>query len=319
MENQGYKDKNNMIVVVGGGSIGVSFSLLFAKSLINIQLYEPDEVRVSDIYEELELRLNDLVKYDLLDHPKGEVLKKIQVISSLEKADKKAELVIECAPENLSLKKEVFSELELFFSKDTILASASSAITMSEISQDLIYKSRCLIAHPGNPPHLIPIVELVATGFTEPKVIEKVRSIFQEVGQIPVLINKEIKGFVFNRLQGAILREAYCLVRDEIASVEDIDSIVKDGLGLRWSIMGPFETVDLNTRGGIISHAEKMGSSYEDMGKERGQIDTWGADLVAEVNRQRRKILPLIDWDERVLWRDESLMKLLRDRKKNKV
>ncbi|MEL7046173.1 MAG: 3-hydroxyacyl-CoA dehydrogenase family protein, partial [Pseudomonadota bacterium] len=122
---------------------------------------------------------------------------------------------------------------------------------------------------------------------------------------------QEIEGFVFNRLQGALLREAYCLVRDGIASVDDIDRLVRKGLGLRWSVIGPFETVDLNTRGGIASHAEKLGPAYARMGAERGQHDPWTDELVADVVAQRRELLPLEQWAERVAWRDEAIMRRL--------
>ena len=124
-----------------------------------------------------------------------------------------------------------------------------------------------------------------------------------------------VAGFVFNRLQGAVLREAYCLVRDGIADVEDIDTIVRDGLGLRWSVVGPFETADLNRRGGIAAHARIMGAAYESMGVERGQHDPWTAELVAKVEAERRALLPLDDWDDRVRWRDREIMKLLASRR----
>jgi len=120
-----------------------------------------------------------------------------------------------------------------------------------------------------------------------------------------------VQGFVFNRLQGALLREAYCLVRDDVAGVEDIDAIVRDGLGLRWAVVGPFETADLNRRGGIAAHAHIMGAAYEAMGAERGQHDPWTSELVATVEAERRALLPLDDWDERVRWRDRQIMKLL--------
>ena len=103
-----------------------------------------------------------------------------------------------------------------------------------------------------------------------------------------VRVAREVEGFVFNRLQGAVLREAYCLVRDGVATVADIDRLMRDGLGLRWAAIGPFETVDLNTRGGIAAHAERMGPAYARMGAERGQDDPWTPELVAEVAEQRR-------------------------------
>jgi 3-hydroxyacyl-CoA dehydrogenase len=107
-----------------------------------------------------------------------------------------------------------------------------------------------------------------------------------------------------------LLREAYCLVRDGVASVDDIDEVVRSGLGLRWSFIGPFETADLNTRGGIESHAAKMGPAYERMGAERGQHDPWTPELVACVTDQRRALLDLDDWDDRVRWRDRQLIRL---------
>ena len=125
----------------------------------------------------------------------------------------------------------------------------------------------------------------------------------------PVRVEQEIEGFVFNRLQGALLREAYALVRDGIASVEDIDIVVRDGLGRRWAFMGPFETADLNTRGGIAAHAQNMGPSYHRMGLARGDTSEWTPELVSKVVAQRRQQLALDDWEDRVAWRDEQLLR----------
>ena len=126
---------------------------------------------------------------------------------------------------------------------------------------------------------------------------------------MPVRVGREVEGFVFNRLQGALLREAYCLVRDGVATVADIDLVVRDGLGLRWAAIGPFETADLNTRGGIAAHASRMGPAYARMGAERGQDDPWTPELVAEVTAQRRAELDLADWGNRGAWRDRMLMR----------
>ena len=124
---------------------------------------------------------------------------------------------------------------------------------------------------------------------------------------------------MFNRLQGALLREAYCLVRDGVVAVEDIDRLVRDSLGLRWSVIGPFETADLNTRGGVASHAEKMGPAYARMGAERGQNDPWPPELVGGVEQERRQPLPLDQWAERVAWRDRAIMAVLECRRRNNL
>lgn len=312
---QVFNHQDISIVIIGGGSIGVSFSLLFAKSQISVQLYEPDVNRIKNIKDELSLRIQDLLAYELIDTTKEIVLEQISLINDISEVNTSTDLVIECVPEQLVIKKDIFAKLDEIFSEKTIFVSASSAIMMSQIAEDIKGKNRCLIAHPGNPPHLIPIIELVPTEFTDLAVIERTKLIFESVGQVPVILNKEIEGFIFNRLQGAILREAYCLVRDGVASVEDIDKVMTAGLGLRWSVVGPFETVDLNTRGGIISHAEKMGSAYARMGAQRGQNDPWTYNLIEDVNQQRRKIVPLDKWNERVRWRDENIMSLLRYKK----
>jgi 3-hydroxyacyl-CoA dehydrogenase len=130
-----------------------------------------------------------------------------------------------------------------------------------------------------------------------------------------VHVRKEVTGFIFNRLQGAVLREAWCLVRDGVATVEDVDRTVRDGLGRRWALIGPFETSDLNTRGGLAAHAPRMGPGYERMGAERGQHDPWTPELVDRVVAQRREILPLDQWEERVRWRDRGLIALERARR----
>ena len=181
----------------------------------------------------------------------------------------------------------------------------------SRRADDSAGRERCLVIHPGNPPYLIRVAEVIPAPFTSDETIKKCERLLEQAGLVPIRVNREVEGFVFNRLQGAMLREAYCLVRDGVASVEDIDRIVRDGLGFRWSVMWPFETVDLNTRGGIKAHAERMGPSYERMGAERGQHDPWTEELVEQVEAERRALLPLDQWEERTAWRDRSLMALL--------
>jgi 3-hydroxyacyl-CoA dehydrogenase len=192
------------------------------------------------------------------------------------------------------------------------LASSSSAIVPSCLAEglDSDVAARILVGHPGNPPYLLPVVEVVPSPLTADAIVRQAVEVYRTTGLRPVLVRREVDGFLFNRLQGALLREAYCLVRDGIATVDDIDEVVRNGLGRRWSFIGPFETADLNTRGGIESHAAKMGPAYERMGAERGQHDPWTPELVADVTAQRRALLDLDDWDERVRWRDRQLIRL---------
>jgi 3-hydroxyacyl-CoA dehydrogenase len=266
----------------------------------------------------LRARLADLEAYGLAGDAPDRIADRMSLTGDLDAAVSGVSFVTECAPEKLELKQRLFAELDRLAPPSAVLASASSAITASAFAASLPGRNRVLVAHPGNPPFLIPVIELVPAPFTDAPTVETAAAILKSAGMEPVIVRKEVEGFVFNRLQGALMREAYCLVRDGIVSVEEVDRVVRDGLGLRWSVLGPFETADLNTRGGIASHAEKMGPAYARMGAERGQHDPWTPDLVAKVEAERRRILPLERWEERVAWRDRKLMALIRDRKAEK-
>ncbi len=315
MSEESENDRAGAVAVIGGGSIGIAFAIVFARAGRQVRLYEPDAGRRGAVSGLLRARLDDLRTYDLLDEAPDVVARRVTIAADLAAAVRDAVYVQECAPEDLALKKTLFAELDRLAPSRAVLASASSAIVASAFAADLPGRARVLVAHPGNPPFLIRVVEIVPAPFTDPACAQRAADLLKSAGMAPVLVCKEIEGFVFNRLQGALLREAYCLVRDGIASVDDVDCIVRDGLGLRWSIIGPFETVDLNTQGGIESHARKMGPAYERMGAERGQHDPWTPDLVAKVAAARRKLLPLDRWAERVGWRDRKLMSLIRHRK----
>ncbi len=303
------------VAVIGGGSIGVAFAIVFARAGRPVRLHEPEAARRAAIPGLLRARLDDLHAHDLLDEAPDVVSGRVTVVGDMAAAVRDAVYVQECAPEDLALKRRLFAELDRLTPPHAVLASASSAIVASAFAADLPGRGRILVAHPGNPPFLIRVVEIVPAPFTDPDCAARAAELLKSVGMEPVLVRQEIEGFVFNRLQGALLREAFCLVRDGIVSVDEVDCIVRDGLSLRWSIIGPFETADLNTQGGIESHAKKMGPAYERMGAERGQHDPWTPDLVAKVTAARRKLLPLERWAERVGWRDRKLMSLVRHRK----
>ena len=122
---------------------------------------------------------------------------------------------------------------------NAIIASSSSGIPASAFTRDLKTRQRCLIAHPVNPPYLVPLVEICPAPWTDPEVVERTRAIMIQAGQVPATVKKEIDGFALNRLQGALLAEAFRLLADDVISPADLDALVKHGLGLRWSFMGP--------------------------------------------------------------------------------
>ena len=306
------------IAIVGAGSIGTGFAVVFARAGFAVRVQDPDVERRAAAPEEIVARLEDLARFGLEREAAPTFLGRITFTDTLAEAVADADYVQECAPERLELKRELFAELDRVASPNAVLASSSSAIQPSRFAAGLPGQARCLVAHPGNPPYLLSIVEIVPAPFTSTGTVAHAERICAQAGLAPIRV-REVEGFAFNRLQGALLREAYCLVRDGVVSVEDIDRLVRDGLGLRWSVVGPFETTDLNTRGGIAAHAERMGPAYARMGAERGQDDPWTPELVGMVEQQIRKRLPLDQWAERVARRDRAIMALLACRRRNNL
>jgi L-gulonate 3-dehydrogenase len=308
---------DSSVAIIGAGSIGAAFALMFAAGGCTVRLTDSSSQQRSSVCKRIAESLQDLESFGLLGQGAEQVLSRIKVVSEIGEAVQGVDYVQECAPEDLGLKQALFAELDVLARGDTILASSSSALTVSEIAGSLDGAGRCIVAHPGNPPFLLRVVELVPAPFTFGDVLSRARELLRSIGLQAVTVRKEPQGFVFNRLQGAVLREAYSLVKDGVASVEDIDLLVRDGLGLRWAVVGPFETADLNRRGGIGKHAQIMGPAYAAMGAERGQHDTWSPQLVAQVEAERRALLPLEEWEERVRWRDRQLMAVLAARLNN--
>lgn len=303
------------VAIVGAGSIGVGWAIVFARGGHPVVMHDPVGVRLQAAAREVRARLDELAGAGLLCEPVSAVAARIGLEAELAAAVGSAVHVQECAPEDLALKRELFERLDQLSERDATLASSSSALTATQFAAGLAGRERVLVVHPANPPHLLPIVELVPAPFTAEATVERTAALLAACGMSPVRVRREVEGFIYNRLQGAVLREAYCLVRDGVASVEDIDTVMREGLGRRWAVVGPFETVDLNTRGGIAVHAGRMGPAYARMGAERGQDDPWTGDLVEQVVTERRAALALDDWEDRVAWRDQMLMRFERARR----
>jgi L-gulonate 3-dehydrogenase len=298
------------IALIGGGTIGRGWAIVFARAGHPVALHDTNLNALDEAMALIEASLADLAAFALLDEPAAAVLARIRTARTLDEAVAGAVHVQESVAETVEVKRAVFAELDRLAAPEAVLASSSSAIVASRFTGALEGRARCLIAHPAAPPFLVPIVEIVPAPWTAPETVEAARTLMEAAGQSPILVKREIEGFVFNRLQGALLREAYCLIRDGYATAEDIDRAVVAGPGRRWAVTGPFENADLNYRGGVRDHAARMGAAYARMGAERGQDDPWTEDLVAAVEAERHALLPRDDWAARVAWRDRRLMAL---------
>lgn len=296
--------------IIGSGSIGIGWAIVFARAGYSVKVFDIEEAALKNFNTQIKSRLALLRENELLAENPQAVLERIQTTLDLAEAVAEADYIQECGPESVEIKRELFTKLANLAKPEAILASSSSALRPSEFASDVASNERCLVVHPGNPPYLISIAEVVPAEFTSEEAIKTCTDLLTKVGIIPIRVNNEPQGFVFNRLQGAILREAYCLVRDGVISPTDLDLIVTEGLGKRWSIVGPFATSALNVRGGIKAHVARMGKSYFEMGKERGQNDPWDESLVDIVAADIEKKLPDANWEENTKKRDLALMKL---------
>jgi len=305
--------------VIGSGSIGIGWAIVFARTGHQVKVYDIDQSRLDYFKRSLNERLGFLMEEELLDEDATTISARVTTTLDLADAVRSADYIQECAPELLETKKALFASLIEFSTPDAIIASSTSALKSSSFASDLATRARCLVVHPGNPPYLLSVVEVVPAPYTSVDVVARTQEILHELQLNPILVKKEIEGFVFNRLQGAMLREAYALVKDGVIEPKDIDMVVTQGLAKRWSIIGPFGTSALNVEGGIKAHAARMGESYYRMGIERGQGERWSDELVEIVAQSIEKIFHNEDWAKNVNKRDRALMKLTRVMRDNDV
>ncbi|MEO9903113.1 MAG: 3-hydroxyacyl-CoA dehydrogenase NAD-binding domain-containing protein, partial [Nisaea sp.] len=189
-------------------------------------------------------------------------------------------------------------------------ASSTSALLPSKFTEHLDGRSRCLVAHPINPPYLIKAVEVVPSPWTNQDAMEATRRLMIEAGQSPIMMTGEIDGFIMNRMQGALLEEAFRLVEGGHASAEDVDIGIREGLAARWAFMGPFETIDLNAPGGVRDYATRYQGMFANMFEQMKTRVDWAGPVLDEIENDRRKRLSADQLEERQKWRDRRLMAL---------
>jgi len=299
------------IAIIGAGLIGRAWGIVFARGGHQVALWDSQPGQAARACEFAATVLPDLAGQGLLrGQPPAQVLERLRVEPDIEAALAGADYVQESTPEVLDSKRAVYAELDRLAPREAILASSTSALLPSRFTDHLPGRERCLVAHPINPPYLVPAVEVVPAPWTAPQAMEQARKILSDAGQVPIMMRREIDGFVMNRLQGALLQEAFRLVADGYAGVEDVDIGLREGLALRWSFMGPFETIDLNAPGGVRDYAERYEGMYAGLFEQMQRRVPWGGDLMDRIEAERREHLPADALAARQLWRDRRLMAL---------
>jgi 3-hydroxyacyl-CoA dehydrogenase len=303
------------VAIVGAGLVGSGWALVFARAGYPVAVYDPSPEVRARVLPWARQSLAELEGAGLVDAHE-DVLARITLHDTLQGAMAGAFYVQESVYETVAAKTEACHAIDAVMPADAVVGSSSSGIPASKFTEGCANRDRFLIAHPVNPPHLVPVVELVPAPWTAPEVVGLVADLMQRVKQVPVRLTREIDGFVLNRLQGVLLNEAWALYEEGIASLADIDATIAHGLGLRWSFMGPFETIDLNAPGGIEDYAARLRGLYAGMVRTPPP-GPWPDAVVAKATAERRAALSVDDLAERRAWRDAVLGRLLAFKRSN--
>lgn len=284
-----------------------------------MKLYDIEQQQITNALENIRKELKSLEQSGSL---KGSLSAEQQsaLISggiNLEEAVEGAMHIQECVPENLELKKKIFAQLDRLVDDRVVLSSSSSCLLPSKLFVGLAHVKQCIVAHPVNPPYYVPLVELVPHPETAPATMDRTYALMRKIGQSPVRVLKEIDGFVLNRLQYAVIGEAWRLVEEGIVSPNDLDLVMSDGLGMRYAFIGPLETMHLNAEG-MVSYCDRYSDGMKRVLKTFGPVPEFSGATAEKVNQDMCMKVP--DDPEHLAarrqWRDDCLKKLAKLKQK---
>ena len=272
--------RRQTIAVIGAGNTGAGWAGLFAAHGHPVRLYDIRPEAAEAALERATKAARFLVAKGLVDTGTGEEGVTLPVaVPSLEDAVAGVFLVQECVPDDVVLKRAVFADASRAAPDDALIATSSSGLSITSIQQASHLPGRTLAAHPYNPPHLIPLVELAPGRSTDPAALELARGFYRGVGKVPVIVNGDVPGYIANRMSAALWREAIELVRSGVATVEEVDRAISSGPGLRWAVMGPHLIYHLGGgRAGIRGHVAHLTKTKEGMLRDLADWTTFPAD-----------------------------------------
>jgi carnitine 3-dehydrogenase len=299
------------IAVIGAGTIGASWAAYFLARGFSVGASDPAQGGEAFARRFIDNAWPTLEKLNVV--VTGADRKRFEFFGDPAAAVKGAEFVQESGPEREDLKIELFAKLDAALPPSTVIASSSSGLLISRVTVKCKHPERCVIGHPFNPPHLIPLVEVVGGEKTSAEAVSSAMNFYREIGKHPIHIKKEVKGHVANRLQAALWREAIHLVVEGVVSVADADAAIAYGPGLRWALMGPHLTFHLAGGEGGMSHfmshlaAGPVQSWMDDLGTPRLTPDVQKKIIDGvEVEAGSRSIADL------QRWRDRKLIEILK-------
>jgi 3-hydroxyacyl-CoA dehydrogenase len=299
------------IAIVGTGLVGASWAVVFARAGLAVTGFDAMPAQRTQALAYIDAALQSLAQAGLLADPPAVVRARVSMVDTLADALAGASYVQESIAESLPAKQALFATMDQQAHADAVLASSTSSFPTSSIAGALAGQSRCVVAHPVNPPHLIPFVEVSGATFTSADVIQRTLQLQHKVGQSPIHVQREVEGFVLNRLQWSLLAEACRLVADGVVGVDEIDAALRDGLGRRWAFMGPFEVGDLNAPNGLADYLSRFAPTIQAIATSRGAAAVpLDPEFVAAADADCRRRWPASERDARLAGRDVRLLEM---------
>ena len=300
------------IAVIGTGFIGRAWAICFARAGFEVRLWDASQDAVSKAVGYITPILHDLAANDLLaGADPQQVLRRLVPCSNMAAALDGAGYVQESTPERIEDKISAFRAITEIAAPDTIVASSTSALLPSTFTAECTGRERAIVVHPINPPFLVPACEVVPAPWTSEGTIRATVDLMRAIGQVPIAMAREIDGFLMNRLQAALLNEAFRLVNEGYATADDVDAGIRDGLALRWSFMGPYETIDLNAPAGIRDYIERYGPTLAHLSSTMTGPVSLNEETLNDVEATLRERHPAGKLAERQRWRDRRLAALV--------
>jgi 3-hydroxyacyl-CoA dehydrogenase len=302
------------VAVIGAGLTGGSWAGLYAAAGLEVRLHDVDGERLEAAVEHAAAAAGFLAGSGLADLVTAERgVDLLTATADLAEAVAGVQHVQECVREDLALKREVFAAITAAAPEDALVCTSSSGLSISEIQTAAAHPERCLAAHPYNPPHLVPLVELAPGALTAPEALDRAAAFYTAVGKVPVKLTRDLPGYLANRLSAALWREACDLVLRGIATVDDVDKAVSYGPGLRWAAMGPHLLYDLGGgQEGIVGHVEHLAAVKEGMLRDLATWTTFPAETGAALEAGLAEEKGARGYDELVAERDALLVAYLR-------
>jgi 3-hydroxyacyl-CoA dehydrogenase len=298
--------------VVGTGVIGRGWVYVFSRAGCPTRIIDQDPKQTATALDWLEKTLDEDIKGGFIAG--SEAAKCRSLVSDhadLGEALSGVEYIQESGPESLGIKNEIFKRADAVADPGAILASSTSAIDINLIAEGVPGIARCVTAHPFNPPHIVPIVEVMGTDKTDPEAVTRTVEFLKRVGQKPVVMNYFLPGYLINRIQAAVVREANHLVTRGAASVEDVDTLMSHGLGLRWALFGSFGINHTNADGGVREYYTRYGKAYQTiMNDLDSSPPTFDPDMIEHIGKGVDDMLGKTTVADCCRWRDRLVRKI---------